>query len=456
MSALISVTLPESQKKKTMSDYKTCRTSLKGAAAGIALAPLHPLGEVMSKVEETKKEKQTEVRNHMDDLSNLPIGTVVGDPLPGSPELSARGSVPTGSMRMSFIRRSVPDFRGGIKKPLPLSDRKLIFQAWYPVDADDPHMPIIYEDYMGRKDLDNLESYLFKGRAHLDGIPDPSAGKRPVVILSHGYPGSRMLLCNLAENLSSKGYVVLSIDHTDNTYADFIAECSKESALVHRTMDQRALLDELPVLNDSGPLKGLLDLDRIALIGFSMGGYGALRTLGAGISPAVAAQMLPIEAYVSEPDWHGDDRIKASVLFAPATFLIDAEHLEDITVPTMWLCGTMDRTVGYDAVHAAWKGAVNSRRTMISYIGCGHNVANNPAPPESLSRDWAIMKRWADPVWDTARLNTLNIHFITAFLNHTLLGQDSESYYANPSRDKELPGFVPETDAGIIVEHIPV
>lgn len=392
----------------------------------------------------------------MDELFDFPMGTIVGDPLPGSPELSARGCVPVGSRRMTFIRKAVPDFSGGIRTPLPLADRELIFQAWYPTDEYDAHTPIIYVDYMGRKDLGNLESFQFNGRAHWEGTPDRSAGKRPVVILSHGYPGSRMLLCNLAENLSSKGFVVLSIDHTDNSYSDFILEGSIESALVHRSLDQRALLDELPALNESGPLSGLLDLDRIALIGFSMGGYGALRTLGARVSPSTSAQYPSVSDAISEPDWHGDSRIKAGILFAPATFLIDAEHLEDITVPTMWFCGTMDRTVGYDAVHAAWKGAINSHRTMISYIGCGHNVANNPAPPEALTHDWTILKRWADPVWDTARLNTLNIHFVTAFLNHILLGEDSEFYYANPSRDEALPGFVQETDAGVIVEHMPV
>jgi predicted dienelactone hydrolase len=48
-----------------------------------------------------------------------------------------------------------------------------------------------------------------------------NAGVFPLVIVSHGYPGNRFLLSHLTENLASKGYVVVAIDHTDSTFHEF-------------------------------------------------------------------------------------------------------------------------------------------------------------------------------------------------------------------------------------------
>ena len=212
-------------------------------------------------------------------------------------------------------------------------------------------------------------------------------------------------------------------------------------------MDQRFLLDQLPALNGQEPLSGLLDLSRIGLIGFSMGGYGALRTLGAKIAPQALEQYSSIAPLLKEPSWTGDSRVKAGILFAPATFLVDAENLENITAPTLWVCGTADHVVEYEKVRAAWQKAVHSDRILVSYTACGHNVANNPAPPCALTADWTLLKRWADPVWDTWRLNNLNAHFVTAFMGAHLQGQDTLGYFRQP-----LPGFVEGTDAGTAVE----
>ena len=129
---------------------------------------------------------------------------------------------------------------------------------WYPAVADASSRPTVYTDYMGRADMGNLSAFEFPGRALRDAPVDLNAGPRPVVVLSHGYPGSRMLMCNLAENLSTKGYVVLAIGHKDNTYPDFIPVVSLESGLYHRTRDQRIVLEQLEQLNGEGFLKGLL------------------------------------------------------------------------------------------------------------------------------------------------------------------------------------------------------
>ena len=53
--------------------------------------------------------------------------------------------------------------------------------------------------------------------------------------MSHGYPGNRYLLSHLCENLASKGFVVVSIDHKESTYDD---QQRFASTLYNRPLDQ--------------------------------------------------------------------------------------------------------------------------------------------------------------------------------------------------------------------------
>ncbi len=86
-----------------------------------------------------------------------------------------------------------------------------------------------YESAMpGSAGPDAPKTFLVPGKALRDA--PPAAGERfPLVIVSHGYPGSRTFLTYLTENLASKGYVVAAIDHTDSVFgrqAAFPVRCS--------------------------------------------------------------------------------------------------------------------------------------------------------------------------------------------------------------------------------------
>ena len=396
-----------------------------------------------------------------------PTGTVLGDPLPGAPALTVRGDTVTGVRTITLIQPGQADVLSGMKEGrYPRYDRPLQVEVWYPAlpGAEDKHA--VYTDHMGRADLNNLTPYPIDGRAYRNAAPDPSKGPCPVVVISHGYPGSRFLLVNLAENLSSKGYVVLSIGHTDNTYEDFPAQGSLESAVIHRSLDQRFVISQLGELNREGFLRGMLLPENVGLIGFSMGGYGALRTVGARLSEQALQSFSAFADELREAkDWKGNKTVKAAVLFAPATFWFDPIKSGDIDIPTLWFCGTADKTVGYDAVRQFCQGAENSDRVFISYERCGHNVANNPAPLEARSAPWEIYKRWSDPVWDTRRLNDLNCHFATAFLDGILKGDMEKAAYltvpvpcgkdADSAKGTGWPGFVEGVPAGVILERFP-
>lgn len=405
-----------------------------------------------------------------------PMGTLFGDPIPGAPALACRGSVVTGVKTMELVQPGQADVLSGMKDGrYPRYDRHLTCDIWYPALEGKDENRAVYTDHMGRIDLGNLAPYSIPGRAFRDAEPDPSLGPCPVIVISHGYPGSRYLLVNLAENLSSKGYIVVSIGHTDNTYEDFPKTGSLESALIHRSLDQRFIISCLPMLNEDSFLKGMLQTEKVGLIGFSMGGYGALRTIGARLSSDALHTYSAFANELAEaPDFKGLKTVRAAVLFAPATFWFDPSLSQDIDIPTLWLCGTSDRTVFYPFVRDFCLKAKNSDRILISYEGCGHNVANNPAPSEAYSQPWETFKRWSDPVWDTLRLNNANIHFVTAFMDCQLKGETEKADYLHVpvSRGAEAvfsldekgsptekhtywKGFVEGTAAGIQLESFP-
>jgi predicted dienelactone hydrolase len=204
---------------------------------------------------------------------------------------------------------------------LPRYNRPLTLEIWYPAIATD-HSPsaTTFRTFL----RDGKTEVTLTGKAVRDAAAEKNAGVFPLVIVSHGYPGNRFLLSHLTENLASKGYVVVAIDHTDSTFHEFK---NFSSTLLNRSLDQLFVLNQMALLNEqdkTGKLTGIIDAANTALIGYSMGGYGVLNSLGAGVSAkSVSAPTVPNGALQSraanDPRYLAsiDKRIKAAVAFAP-------------------------------------------------------------------------------------------------------------------------------------------
>ena len=83
-------------------------------------------------------------------------------------------------------------------------------------------------------------------------------------------------MSHLGENLASKGFVTVSIDHKDSTYDD---QKPFASTLYNRAFDQLFVLNEMERLGKPGSgsfLSGRLDASRTGIVGYSMGGYGVV------------------------------------------------------------------------------------------------------------------------------------------------------------------------------------
>lgn len=375
---------------------------------------------------------------------------------PDAPELAAYGEFEIGTRPLSLVNPDqvnvlALDSSAAEPEELPLYDRPLTVQMWYPS----------FPGATGRKDLKvflrdaQTEVDLF-GQATLWAAPVSSAGPFPLVIVSHGYPGNRFLLSHLAENIASKGYIVASIDHTDSTYR---TQSAFGSTLRNRTLDQLFVLNEMARLNNDSAsfLFGLIDTDNTAIVGYSMGGYGAVITAGGGVTEAsvqfgFSPPFNTLGIHQNGSDTHNaliDSRIKTAIAFAPwgRNFgFFDAAGLSGIQIPMLFVAGSEDDVSLYEGgIRSIWEEAVNVDRALLTFENANHNAAAPfPAPEESFAFNTRLgfspFEHYADAVWDTTRMNNIAQHFSTAWLDR-YLKQDT-------SRDTYL-DLIPDSNDGI-------
>jgi predicted dienelactone hydrolase len=411
-------------------------------------------------------------------ISNLALNAqtasfVYGDALPDAPELSARGSYAVGVRTLDFVNKGQADVLNSKNGIDPIYDRPLKVEVWYPAQlAEGAQETVIYNEVMGtaHDSLRPLTPFTFKGRASRDADPLTTDGSFPLLVVAHGYVGSRYLMTYLTENLASKGYVVVAIDHTDSTFKD---ASPFPSTLVNRAKDISFVLNQTVNLGRAGDknfLAGLIDSENIGIIGYSMGGYGVLNVAGAGYSDGLVGffsgmsggSKAIIDLAMSNPDFpKPDPRIKAVVAFAPWGMergIWDAEGLKGLKVPTFFIAGSQDDISGYEkGIKAIFTGAVNADRYLLTYENARHNVAPNPPPVESLKPGLHIDEyyRYAEPSWDERKINNVNQHFLTAFLGLHLKQKDYSKFLElqENSNEKDWTGFKPRSSTGMELLH---
>ncbi|WP_229420858.1 alpha/beta hydrolase family protein [Pseudoduganella albidiflava] len=403
-----------------------------------------------------------------------------GDARPDAPELAARGSLPVGVRTVVIENKDQLDIlNASASRPDPRYSRKLKLEVWYPGRlAPGEREHVMYTDVLGSGPGNPARPntpFQFAGRAARDAAPLPAAApaRYPLVIVSHGYPGSRLQMSYLTENLASKGYVVVAIDHAESTRAD---KAGFPSTLLNRPLDDLFVLRSVARWAEAGSghfLAGLVDTDSTALVGYSMGGYGVLNVVGAGLS-ADAVAFVPGGGLAvhqrgnPEYDARRDPRIKAVVAFAPwggAGKIWDDAGLAGVRTPTLFIAGDQDDISGYkDGVLRLFQGLVHADRYLLTYRGARHNTAPNPPPPAAAAAGLEEFMAYAEPAWDSRRINNINQHFVTAFLGVTLKGQPLQSYLDLPP----LPaggtagpdtaawkGFPKRSAVGLELQHLP-
>jgi predicted dienelactone hydrolase len=253
-------------------------------------------------------------------------------------------------------------------------------------------------------------------------------------------------MSHLAENIASKGYVVVSIDHTDSTYR---TQAAFGSTLLNRPLDQLFTLDKIQLLSkdNSSFLYDLVNTQNTALIGFSMGGYGAVISAGGSVTQqavdfpwGLPEQALGIYQNLNEKQQFPDPRLKTVIAFAPWGMnygVWDQTTLKGVKVPMFFVAGSVDDVSGYETgVRAIWQGTTNVDRALLTFTNANHSAgAPMPAPDESNIYDQAlginISEHYTDAVWDTVRMNNISQHFVTAWLEKYLKDNADMDNYLN-------------------------
>ncbi|MEM6373850.1 MAG: dienelactone hydrolase, partial [Pseudomonadota bacterium] len=206
-------------------------------------------------------------------------GTVLANPIdrirPDAPTLAAYGTYPIGVQTLMATIPDSVDVLNITGEDVPRYDRPLTLEVWYPAQ-----LGTVQGGSYTAMLRDGVTEVTLTGRAARDATPAEGA-QFPLIVISHGYPGNRFLMSHLGENLASKGYVAVSIDHTDSTYSD---QGAFGSTLLNRPLDQAFVVDHMATLD--GPLGAIVDANNTGVIGYSMGGYGALIFGGAGVTEA--------------------------------------------------------------------------------------------------------------------------------------------------------------------------
>lgn len=245
--------------------------------------------------------------------------TVAGGVASGAPAEPVRVKLPAptgrqqiGTVSMHLVDRSRPD------PWVPAQpNRELMVSVFYPArDADsyprERYLPPGAAGYLAdalaaewQVPKGNVDPGAIRGHGRRGAPADLRTGRRPVLLFSPGHLATRALNTTLVEDLASRGYVVVTIDHTYETAVDFphgrleqgrvplpdpqqpdlegqVIEFNR-STIAARVADTRTVLDQLSVLAGGGnpdagrrPLpRGLsqvLDLSRVGMFGHSGGG----------------------------------------------------------------------------------------------------------------------------------------------------------------------------------------
>lgn len=385
----------------------------------------------------------------------LPSASRADVPVPPSrpgvdaPELAALGPQAVGVRTLTLVQPGRARLGGWdpAAGPVPRAARALAVDVWYPAREGRGEA----ETYRASLDAEPPQPpahFSVPGIAHRDA--PAAAGRHPLVVVAHGYGNVTAGYTWLGENLASKGYVVAAIRHEDPPIAD---RSAFPQVLLDRPLDTafvaRTLREQL-----AG--EGLVEPSRLALLGYSMGGYGVLTAGGAPIEPqsplaalVPGGVVLPYARGGAEQGAMHVEGVRAIVAISPAGGSLGAwgkEGLAALRAPLLLISGDRDHTVDHaSGAKAFFEAATNAPRYLLTYLGGGHALGMGPAPREMRDSLWNL-DWFEDPVWRKERIIAINLHFVTAFLDRHLKDDASRDAYLAVAVERSSEGQWPNPE----------
>ena len=187
-----------------------------------------------------------------------------------------------------------------------------------------------------------------------------SQQKLPVVVISHGLGSQRQTFAYLATHLASHGFAVIVPEHPESNSEQIQAllsglanQVTPAEELLNRPLDISFVLDEL-----ESQWGDELNLDQVAMIGQSFGGYTSLALAGAklnnsqlekacqlsnnSLNLSLLLQCLGLKLPQTQPNL-SDRRIAAVIAINPLTSSIfGQEQLQQLQIPVMLISSSND------------------------------------------------------------------------------------------------------------------
>lgn len=229
---------------------------------------------------------------------------------------------------------------------------------------------------------------LFIRNEVIQGAQIADDGPFPLLLFSHGNLGFAEQTFSMTEFFASHGWIVVSPDHTGNTFTDATIAAYEMMAL--RPQDISAILDVLIDPQETHRLVGQIGED-IVLTGHSFGGYTTLAVAGTGfdmdyveeqcvLNPDEAAcEYLTPENNQRFRNGFLDERIDLGIPMAPAgNAVFSDDGLAQVDVPILLMTGAMDATTTNaaegDPIWAALNGEDDLR---VDFDTAGHFTFSN-------------------------------------------------------------------------------
>jgi predicted dienelactone hydrolase len=291
-----------------------------------------------------------------------------------------------------------------------------------------------------------------EGHALRNAPYDQSAGPFPLVVLSPGFAIGSSSYAWLAEHLASHGFVVISPEHDETLDPGVLWRST-----IERPRDVLAMLAYVDEQGGSGgDLEGLVDAERVAVIGHSYGGYTALASAGARLDTGAFRASCETARKADDPIvflcdallphtddmarlakldtvprglWpaRSDPRVDAVVSMAGDAAMFGQEGLGEVSVPVMAIGGTADSDTPFEwGARPTYDHAASSNKVEIAFDGAAHLVFAGECDEARRIMAFVSLGFCSDPAWDRERAHDVVKHYVTAFLLAEL-SQDQEA-----------------------------